>query len=308
MKQYNRVMAGKQSVHAAQCFQEGWIGVDYDFVVDFTGQLPENWREFNRTFVPVYLKQHPNKSKVAAGLACGSTWTVCKGLKEGDVVITPDGNGRYRAGQINGPYFHAPGQILPQRRPVRWLGEPFDRSDMSEALKRSTNSIGACCDISSYVSELEKLIGGQSAPALVATDPTVENASAFAMESHLEDFLVANWAQTELGREYDIYTEDGEQVGQQYQTDSGPLDILAISRDRKRLLVVELKKGRASDAVVVQTLRYMGFVQEELAEDNQAVCGAIIALEDDSKLRQALKMVPNITFYRYQVSFKLLKK
>lgn len=307
MKQYNRVMAGKQSVHAAQCFQEGWIGVDYDFVVDFTGQLPERWREFNRTFVPVYLEQHPDKSKVAAGLACGSTWTVCKGLKEGDVVITPDGNGRYRAGQINGPYFHAPGQILPHRRPVRWLGEPFDRSDMSEALKRSTNSIGACCDISSYVSELEKLIGGQSAPALVATDPTVENASAFAMESHLEDFLVANWAQTELGREYDIYTEDGEQVGQQYQTDSGPLDILAISRDRKRLLVVELKKGRASDAVVGQTLRYMGFVQEELAEDNQAVRGAIIALEDDSKLRQALKMVPSITFYRYQISFKLLK-
>ena len=68
MKQYNRVMAGKQSVHAAQCFQEGWIGVDYDFVVDFTGQLPENWRESNRTFVPVYLTQHPNKAKVAAEL------------------------------------------------------------------------------------------------------------------------------------------------------------------------------------------------------------------------------------------------
>jgi restriction system protein len=307
MKQYNRVMAGRQSLHAAQCFREGWIGVDYGFVVDFTGHLHENWREFNRAFVPVYLEQFPGKSKIAAGLACGFTWTLCKGLKEGDVVITPDGNGRYRAGEITGPYFHAPGQILPHRRPVRWLSQPFDRSDMSEELKRSTNSTGTCCDITSYAAELEKLIGGQAAPALIATDATVEDASAFAMETHLEDFLVKNWTQTELGREYDIYTEDGEQVGQQYLTDTGPLDILAVSKDKKRLLVVELKKGRASDVVVGQTLRYMGFVQEELAEDDQTVCGAIIALEDDAKLRQALRMVPMITFYRYQISFKLVK-
>lgn len=307
MKRYNRVMAGRQSIHAAQCFQEGWIGVDYDFLVDFTGQLPDHWRDFNRTYVPVYLAQHPGKTKIAAGLACGFTWTLCKGLKEGDVIITPDGSGRYRAGEITGAYFHAPSQILPHRRPVRWLSQPFDRSDMSEELKRSTNSTGTCCDITSYSVELEKLIGGQAAPALIATYSTVEDASAFAMETHLEDFLVKNWAQTELGREYDIYTEDGEQVGQQYLTDSGPLDILAVSKDKKRLLVVELKKGRTSDVVVGQTLRYMGFVQDELAEEGQTVCGAIIALEDDFKLRRALSMVPSITFYRYQISFKLVK-
>ncbi len=300
-------MAGRQSIHAAQCFLEGWIGVDYGFVVDFTGQLPENWRDFNRAFVPVYLGRYPDKTKIAAGLACGFTWTLSKGLKDGAVIITPDGAGRYRAGEITGPYFHAPGQVLPHRRPVRWFSQPFDRSDMSEELKRSTNSTGTCCDITSYAAELEKLIGGQAAPALIATDATVEDASAFAMETHLEDFLVKNWTQTELGREYDIYTEDGEQVGQQYLTDTGPLDILAVSKDKKRLLVVELKKGRASDVVVGQTLRYMGFVQEELAEADQTVCGAIIALEDDFKLRRALAIVPSITFYRYQISFKLVK-
>ena len=79
------------------------------------------------------------------------------------------------------------------------------------------------------------------------------------MEKHLEDFLVENWASTDLGTTYDIYEEDGELVGQQYPTDTGPLDILAISKDKKRLLVVELKKGRASDVVVGQTLRYMGY-------------------------------------------------
>ena len=54
-----------------------------------------------------------------------------------------------------------------------------------------------------------------------------------------------------------------------------------------------------SDAVVGQTLRYMSFVQEMLAENDQTVHGAIIALEDDQKIRRALTMTPNIVFYRY---------
>lgn len=126
-------------------------------------------------------------------------------------------------------------------------------------------------------------------------------------QAHLEEFLVRNWTQTELGRDYDIYQENGELVGQQYQTDTGPLDILAISKDKKTLLVVELKKGRASDVVVGQALRYMGYVQDELAEEAQSVRGVIIALEDDQRIRRALTMVPSIDFYRYQVSFKLMR-
>lgn len=78
------------------------------------------------------------------------------------------------------------------------------------------------------------------------------------MEKQLKDFMVHNWASTSLGREYDIYTEEGLPVGQQYPTDTGPMDILAVSKDRTRLLVVELKRGRASDSVVGQIQRYMG--------------------------------------------------
>jgi restriction system protein len=127
------------------------------------------------------------------------------------------------------------------------------------------------------------------------------------MEKHLEDFLVLNWGHTELGKEFVIFEEDGERVGQQYPTDTGPVDILAVSKDKKTLLVVELKKGRASDVVVGQVLRYMGYVQEELAEEGQRVRGIIIALEDDQRIRRALAVVSNVEFYRYQVSFKLMK-
>jgi restriction system protein len=178
---------------------------------------------------------------------------------------------------------------------------------MSVELKKSTGSIGTVSNISSYHDEIEKLLGGAQAPKLISTDETVEDPTAFALEAHLEDFLVANWAHTEFGKEYDIYEEDGEPIGQQYETDTGKLDILAISKDKKRLLVVELKKGRASDVVVGQVLRYMGYVQEELAEDGQTVQGVIIALEDDQRIRRALAIVPNVVFYRYQVSFKLMK-
>jgi restriction system protein len=127
------------------------------------------------------------------------------------------------------------------------------------------------------------------------------------MEKHLEDFLVQNWASTDLGKNFDIFEEDGELVGQQYPSDTGPIDALAISKDRKKLLVVELKKGKASDAVVGQTLRYMGYVQEELAEKDQEVEGVVIALEDDVRIRRALAMAPKISFFKYQVSFKLVK-
>jgi restriction system protein len=127
------------------------------------------------------------------------------------------------------------------------------------------------------------------------------------MEKHLEAFLVANWNQTLLSKDFSIFEEDGELVGQQYATDAGPIDILAISKDKKRLLIVELKRGRASDVVVGQVLRYMGFVKEQIAEDDQTVEGVIIALEDDKKLHWALAAVPAITFYRYEINFKLIK-
>ncbi|MGN8000674.1 endonuclease NucS domain-containing protein [Sphingomonas sp. 22176] len=99
---------------------------------------------------------------------------------------------------------------------------------------------------------------------------------------------------------------NGKYVGQQVPTSTGALDILAMSKDRKRLLAVELKKGRASDAVVGQILRYMGYVQEELAEAGQMMEGAVIALDDDQRIRRALAMVPAVRFNRYRVSFQLI--
>lgn len=309
MKTYYRVMLGPKSVHAARCFDGNFIGADYGIAEDLTGKLPEAWRDFNAAYIPVYLANRPGKTKIAAGLACGFVWTVGRGIKVGDIVLCPDGAGRYRVGEVTGDYYYAPGEVLPHRRPVKWLPAVIDRADLSEGLRNTTGSTGTVCNVTraGYADEIEQLLGGAEPPALVATDPAVENPAAFAMEKHLEEFLVQNWSQTELGKEFVIYAEDGEVVGQQFETDTGPLDILAVSKDKKRLLVIELKKGRASDVVVGQTLRYMGYVQEELAEEGQEVAGAIIAMEDDQRIRRALMVTPNVAFYRYQISFKLVR-
>ena len=85
------------------------------------------------------------------------------------------------------------------------------------------------------------------------------------------------------------------------------MDVLAISKDKSELLVVELQKGRASDVVVGQIQRYMGFARYELAEVNQTVKGVIIGLESDLRLRRALSVIPNIKSYRYEVNFKLIE-
>jgi restriction system protein len=300
-------MLGSGSSFAEECFKGGFIGTDYGIRMDLTRELSDNWRDFNHKLIPIWMKQNPGKSKVSAGLSCGALWTASKGMLIGDIILSPNGSGSYCVGEVTSNYFYQHNEILPHRRSVKWHTNLIDKAKMSDQLRKSLGSIGTVSDITKYAEEIEQLISGNSAPKLVPTDPTIVDPTTFALEKHLEDFLVQNWRQTELGLKYDIYEEDGALVGQQFKSDTGFIDILAISKDKKELVVVELKKGRVSDSVVGQIQRYMGFVLEELAEKDQTVKGIIIGLDDDVKIRRALAVTNNIEFYRYQVSFKLYK-
>lgn len=51
------------------------------------------------------------------------------------------------------------------------------------------------------------------------------------------------------------------------------MGIVTISKDRRRLLVIELKQGRASVDWVGQIQRYPGFVQELLLKPGQTMEG-----------------------------------
>jgi restriction system protein len=308
MKSYYRIYLGKANCYAQKGFEEGFIGVGFGFTQNLSGALVKadgDWRKFNHLMIPEYLAIYPENSKISAGLACGMTYTVCNYLKEGDIVLVPNGKGEYYVGEITGDYMFAPGEDLPHRRPVRWRSERILKTLMSEKLQNSLGSVGTTSDVSKYAEEIDNLMQGVQQVRVISDQEDIEDPSQFVLEKHLEDFLVANWKQTELGKKYDIYSDNGEIIGQQYASDTGPIDILAVSKNNKEILVVELKKGRASDVVVGQIQRYMGYVKSELAESNQVVKGVIIAFEKDLRLERALSVTTNIDFYQYEVQFRL---
>jgi restriction system protein len=307
---YYRVVLGKGGEYAQECFNDGFIGVDFYIHQDLSPLSFEEQAEFRQKFLPIFHGVNPKGSKVTAGLVAGVFWKILSRIQVGDQVVCPDGKGNYHVGEVISDYAYCPGQNLPHRRKVRWRAPAIPKTAMSDGLRGTLGTLLTIIgpdSVTVYADEIERLIGGGPAIGGQPCDPTVEDPIAFAMEKHLEEFLVKNWSQTSLGKEFDIFSVDGVVEGQQFETDTGPIDILAISKDKKRLLVIELKRGRASDVVVGQILRYIGYVRQSVAEENQTVEGIIIALDDDHRIRLALSAVPSISFYRYEISFKLTK-
>jgi len=126
----------------------------------------------------------------------------------------------------------------------------------------------------------------------------------FYMENQLEDFLIQNWENTQLGKKYDLIVEDGELVSQQYRTDIGIIDILAKDKITGQYVIIELKRDQSSDATVGQLTRYMGWIEENKSE-GKLVKGVIIASKYDQKLYYAIKKVPDVEVYEYRVDFHL---
>jgi restriction system protein len=116
LKNYYRVMLGKRSAFAEEARKGNFIGADYDIAVDLTNHLPDNFREFNEKFIPLWQQKNPGKSKVSAGLCCGQLWTVARGIQIGDVVLSSNGQGAYYVGEVTGGYFYKPGERLPPPR------------------------------------------------------------------------------------------------------------------------------------------------------------------------------------------------
>lgn len=74
-------MLGKKSSHADLCLKGGFVGADFGVTEDLSGSLALEWKEFVRKVGPIYAASRPDKSKIAAGLACGALWTIGKGMK-----------------------------------------------------------------------------------------------------------------------------------------------------------------------------------------------------------------------------------
>jgi hypothetical protein len=128
----------------------------------------------------------------------------------------------------------------------------------------------------------------------------------FYLEKYLQEFLFTNWERLALGKEWTIYSGDGDkEAGFEFPTDIGRIDLLAKHVNEPRWLVIELKRNQTSDDTVGQVLRYMGWVQQKLAASNERVEGLIIARSPDLKLHYALSKVADVKVRTYRVEFSL---
>lgn len=134
------------------------------------------------------------------------------------------------------------------------------------------------------------------------TDDTGE-VSEFAYESDLRDFLAKNLHLIEPGLQ--LYNDEGV-TGIEFPAGGRFIDILAVDT-RRRFVVIELKVSRGYDRVVGQLLRYMGWIEQNLAEGDTDVRGIIAARELSDDLRLACRKLRNVDLFEYQLSVVLTK-
>jgi len=148
--------------------------------------------------------------------------------------------------------------------------------------------------------------GVEMASVIEKTEEDISATTEFVLEKYLEEFIVSNWKKINFGKELEIFEDEDGNSGQQYLTDVGYIDILAIDKSGN-FYVIELKKGRSSDQVVGQILRYVAWVKENLAKDKE-VKGIIVVGDRDSKLEYSVKPVESIVkVTRYSIDFKIVE-
>jgi len=149
-------------------------------------------------------------------------------------------------------------------------------------------------------------IGGKTEPPPPRAVTDLVGMQGFGLERHLHEFLRDNWDNTDLGREWALYTEQGDpEAGYEFPCDVGRIDLLARHRTKPEWLVIELKRDQTGDATVGQVLRYIAWVRRHLAEPGQAVRGLVIARQADTGLLYALDAVPDVGMQLYEVTFHL---
>ncbi|HUQ69542.1 MAG TPA: endonuclease NucS domain-containing protein [Planctomycetaceae bacterium] len=251
----------------------------------------------------VVASTYPDKPPQTKGLYANMIWAFYHEIGPGDFVIARRGRKTLAAvGKVTEPASYTPGKNPVHGHPsflkVSWQELPRDKVYSTVVFPMHT--------LAELTEEqFRNLLDGSGVQPVPSQVPEeVEDPSAFVLEKYLEDFIVSNF-HTIFKGQLKIYEDAEGNDGQQYATDIGPIDILAVDSKSGSFVVIELKKGRPSDQVVGQVLRYMGWVKKNLCAENQAVRGLVICRDPDPKLSYALEMTNNIDVRYYSVSFKL---
>ena len=123
----------------------------------------------------------------------------------------------------------------------------------------------------------------------------------FAYESDLRDFLARNLHLVEPGLH--LYEEENI-TGIEFPVGGRFVDILAKDANNN-YVVIELKVSRGYDRTVGQLLRYMSWIEKNLAEPTEKVRGIIIAREITNDLRLATYKINDVELFEYELSVTL---
>ena len=128
--------------------------------------------------------------------------------------------------------------------------------------------------------------------------------TSFALEYQLRDFIVQNLGAISVqGKRLHLYVDPTGRDGTEFRTAVGPIDILA-NDDSGAFYTFELKRARSPDHSIGQLSRYMGWVKQTIGRDRE-VNGVIVAKTIPESLRYAVSIIPNVSLFEYEVSFKL---
>ena len=265
-------------------------------------QLGDVSKMSRETLCDAIAATYPEKPPPTWGLYANMLWAFYHEISPGDIVIARRGRKTLAAiGKVIQSAIYAPGKNPATSHPsflgVEWQEQPRDK--VYPTLVFPMQTLTEFSEV-----QYRSLLEGDIPPVALEPAEAVEDQNEFVLEKYLEDFIVSNF-ETIFRGELNIYGDADEAEGQQYATDIGPIDILAFERKSNSFVVIELKKGRPSDQVVGQILRYMGWVKKNLCKDGQAVKGLVICRDPDVKLTYALEMTNNIDVRYYSVSFKL---
>jgi restriction system protein len=248
-------------------------------------------------------KTYPDKPAATKSLYANMVWNFFHEIGPEDYVIARRGRKTLAGiGRVGGPAVYTPGRNPAHGRPnfleVSWQPQPRNRVYPSIIFPMHTL-------MELTEDQFRNLLTDSDVPSGPTEPPEpIEDHNAFVLEKYLEEFIVSNFQAIFKG-DLKIYRDAEGNDGQQYATETGPIDILSIEPKSKSFVVIELKKGRPSDQVVGQVLRYMGWVKKNLCVTGQGVKGLVICSDPDPKLSYALEMTKNIDVRYYSVSFKL---
>lgn len=132
-------------------------------------------------------------------------------------------------------------------------------------------------------------------------DEETKETHEFAYEKDLKNFLANNLSV--IRSSLDVY-QDGNISGIEFPVGGRYIDILAVENG-KDLVVIELKVSKGYDRTLGQILRYMAWIEKNLAEPGQSVKGMIIARNISEDLRLATSRVRDVELFEYDLSISL---